>query len=183
MGTGPRPSQRRNELQPFVTVKITEELSNGYYKANEVRLEENASVVTWETFTGGRVFEDDNAILERNFVEGVEIGKIVTVYQSATHNPGSTSYLRPVTWMFDLGGGGSDVFPAQIQSKVSNNQYLCDVWEDGVYTDAGAGKPVTAEDQDLFIWQVSNAKEIPAGSWLMVTKVDEHYEGQIPVWL
>ena len=178
---------------PAVICRILTEITTdpnrlGLYTAEEVRWEDdglgNPTSVGWETVTGGVSFDTDNPLQEIAETEGVAVGTIVMAEQRATFFPNEVSeFKRPTLWLFQLGGGGTTTIPAVIQSKVSGNEYLCRVYENGQYTDAGVGKPFTAQNQTLFIWQVSASKEVPAGSYLMVIKVDDHYEGQVPVWL
>jgi hypothetical protein len=80
-------------------------------------------------------------------------------------------------------GGAGGGIAAKVRSKVTNNHYKIDLYENGAFDDTGAPVGLTQSTKDLFILQIDNNSVLPNNTWVQVTKVGEHYETTVPLWL
>ena len=189
-----RPGGRRlnrGGAQPGILVRITVELGDGRYEAEEVRGEGTAiATSTWEAQPNGRTFTDTDgtALLELNETTGVDIGTITLVEMRSRFDTAAVStYDKPIQWVFNLGGGGgSGSVPARIRAKLEDGLFDLDVFADG------SQAPVTdTTDSIIRIPQLAAGEVIPSGTWIMASQIGEddtyptktHYEAQVPVWL
>ncbi len=75
------------------------------------------------------------------------------------------------------------LFPVLVTSEVAYNHYLCSVYENGFFDDAGTPQSATAVGQDLWILQINNVASVPLATIMFATKVGNHYEADVIRWL
>ena len=66
--------------------------------------------------------------------------------------------------------------PVRITDKIEFNEYAIEVFT--------AGKDeLHSAISTLKIPQIEATQTVPNGTWVMASKIGDHYEGQVPVWM
>ena len=101
-----------------------------------------------------------------------------------TDSTGLLEYLKPFTQRLHY----RPIMPTRhamgkIVAKISQNVYTVDIYEDGIYDDAGSTKAKTEVATQCFCHQISNYDTIPANTVVYLLRFDDHWEFQVPTWL
>jgi hypothetical protein len=113
---------------------------------------------------------ENPAITYRNFDEGD------VLFEFPDGNTVTNSTVNNITNVTNVTAGTStNVFPGEIQSHVSGNNYLVDIYPNGV---SGTSQQVTVRQLSI-----ASGETIDAGTWTLVTQTaDGSYSMQVPVW-
>ena len=75
-------------------------------------------------------------------------------------------------------GGAGGGIPCKITSNATGNgPHTADLYADGYNEDA------TTIGVQVYVPQIAAAATLTADTWLLVTPIGDHYEGQVPVWV